>query len=207
MPDIFKHGNDSPRYIFEHGNDSSRYIFATFRKLDDASPTWPASHMNGASLGTITITNIAIPISFKMLHVDCGNIRHSYKVNLLLWLFYLLPLPYHYHHHYHHLWHYHQHSNQIFTTRWTSCTPAGGSQCGSGVQTRGSQCFRSGWCLVKMIMMRMTLIRCRLEKYDKDDDDLLTGASQCFRSGWCLVMIMMRMSRMMRMRYGHWTRW
>ena len=70
MPDIFKHGNDSPRYIFEHGNDSSRYIFATFRKLDDASPTWPASHMNGASLGTITITNIAIPISFKMLHVE-----------------------------------------------------------------------------------------------------------------------------------------
>ena len=53
-----------------------------------------------------------------------------------------------------------------------------------------------------MIMMRMTLIRCRLEKYDKDDDDLLTRASQCFRSDWCLVMIMMRMSRMMRMRCG-----
>ena len=38
--------------------------------------------------------------------------------------------------------------------RWTSCTPNGGSQCGQGVQTRGSQCFRSG--LVMIMMLRLS---------------------------------------------------
>ena len=46
--------------------------------------------------------------------------------------------------------------------RWTSCTPNGGSQCGQGVQTRGSQCFRSGsgwsWCYDYIMMLLKMLI-------------------------------------------------
>ena len=53
-------------------------------------------------------------------------------------------------------------TSTIIMRRWTSCTPNGGSQCGQGVQTRGSQCFRSGsgwsWCYDYIMMLLKMLI-------------------------------------------------
>ena len=189
-----------PEIYLRHSGNS------TMPRQPDLLLIWMAPHWVQLQLQPIG----SLP-SISLSKCSTWNIRHNYKVNLffLLCLFRLPPPPpyhyhhhshhqlwhyrhlwhYHYHHHYHHLWHHHQQHNEIFTTRWTSCTPAGGSQCGSGVQTRGSQCFRSGWCLV-MIMMRMSrVMRMRDGQDDNDDNDdvLPTRGGQSFGYAWCFT--------------------